>query len=197
MMSRIPVIMYSEGDLSEADESTIARHSEKMAVHTVRSPERLLDETVLFLHRVEANLPEEQREILKMVHDKESILAGKKILVTDDDMRNVFAISSALEEKGVEIIVAKNGRESLTQLDAYPDIDLVLMDIMMPEMDGYEAMTEIRKREEFKKLPVIALTAKAMKGDRQKCIEAGASDYLPKPIDLEKLTSMLRVWLYQ
>ena len=196
-ISRIPVVVYSGKELSAADEAAFARHAEKMTVHTVRSPERLLDETVLFLHRVEAKLPEKQRKMLKMVHDKESILNGKKILLADDDMRNVFGLSTALEGKGLEIVVAKNGKEALEQLDKHPDIALVLMDIMMPEMDGYEATAEIRRRKQFEKLPVIALTAKAMKGDRQKCIEAGASDYLSKPVDLEKLTSLLRVWLYR
>ncbi len=196
-INRIPIVVYSGEELSAADEAAIARHVGKMIVHTVRSPERLLDETTLFLHRVEADLPETQRKMLKMVHDKESILNGKKILLADDDMRNVFALSAALEDKGLEIVVAKNGKEALAQLDDHPDIDLVLMDIMMPVMDGYETTAEIRLRKPFERLPIIALTAKAMKGDRQKCIEFGASDYLSKPVDLEKLTSLLRVWLYR
>ena len=196
-VDRVPVVVYSEEDLSAAEESTIALLAEKRTVHSVRSPERLLDETVLFLHRVEANLPESKRKMLRMVHDKESILKGKRILLADDDMRNIFALSAALEDRGMQIITAKNGREALKRLENFPDIDLVLIDIMMPEMDGYEAMAEIRRQNQFKKLPIIALTAKAMKGDRQKCISAGASDYLSKPVDLHKLTSLLRVWLYQ
>jgi tubulin-specific chaperone A len=131
-----------------------------------------------------------------MIHDKESILKDKIILLTDDDMRNVFAITNTLEEKGMNVLVAKNGMEALECLDSRPDVDLVLMDIMMPEMDGYEAIRQIRKKDNLKKLPIIALTAKAMKGDRSKCIEAGANDYLAKPVDTEKLFSMLRVWLY-
>ena len=131
-----------------------------------------------------------------MVHDKESILTDKKILLVDDDMRNVFAITHILEEKGIKALVGKNGKEALICVNENPDVDLVLMDIMMPEMDGYEAMRHIRKDERFKKLPIIALTAKAMKGDRAKCTEAGANDYLAKPVDPNKLLSMLRVWLY-
>lgn len=131
-----------------------------------------------------------------MIHDKESILNDKKILLVDDDMRNVYALASILEEKGVRVLIGKNGREGLECLKKNPDVDLVLMDIMMPEMDGYEAMKEIRKQKKFRQLPIIALTAKAMRGDRAKCIESGANDYLSKPVDTDKLLSMLRVWLY-
>ena len=131
-----------------------------------------------------------------MVHNKEAILSGSKILLVDDDMRNVFALTSVLEERNIEIVVAKDGVESLERLEEVEDIDAVLMDIMMPRMDGYEAMRQIRNQSKFKKLPIIALTAKAMKGDRNKCIEAGASDYLAKPVNPDKLISMLRVWLY-
>ena len=135
--------------------------------------------------------------MLQMTHDKESIFDGVKILLVDDDMRNVFALTPVLEEKQVQVLIGKDGKESLKCLNEHPDIDLVLMDIMMPEMDGYQATEEIRKQAQFKNLPIIALTAKAMKGDRHKCIEAGASDYLSKPIDIDKLLSMLRVWLYK
>ena len=131
-----------------------------------------------------------------MIHSKEEVLAGKKILVVDDDMRNVFSIKKVLEEKSLKVLIGKNGKESITCLNDNPDINLVLMDIMMPEMDGYTAIGEIRKQERFKKLPIIALTAKAMKGDRSKCIEAGANDYLAKPFEIDRLFSMLRVWLY-
>nr|WP_244292192.1 response regulator [Vibrio cidicii] len=134
--------------------------------------------------------------MLRAVHNKESVLIGKKVLLVDDDMRNVFALSSILEDKGMDIVIARDGLESLDKLKENPDIDVVLMDIMMPRMDGYEAMEEIRKQKVYEKLPVIALTAKAMKGDRSKCIEAGASDYLAKPVNTDKLLSMLRVWLY-
>ncbi|HEC42947.1 MAG TPA: response regulator, partial [Bacteroides sp.] len=161
------------------------------------SQQKLLDDTTLFLHRVETNLSEEQQKMIRMIHDKEAILTGKKVLVVDDDMRNVFSLKKVLEDKGVEVLVGKNGKEGLKRLNDNPEIDLVLMDIMMPEMDGYEAMEEIRKQERFKDLPIIALTAKAMKGDRAKCIEAGASDYMTKPVDTDRLFSVLRVWLYK
>ena len=131
-----------------------------------------------------------------MLHDKEAVLSGKTVLMVDDDIRNVFALSNVLEEKGIHILVGEHGKESLDLLEQHPEIDLVLMDIMMPEMDGYEAMGHIRQQPRFKTLPIIALTAKAMKGDRQRCIDAGASDYLSKPVDTNKLLSLLRVWLY-
>ena len=152
---------------------------------------------VLFLHVVEANLPEEKRKALSMIHDKEAAFKDKKVLLVDDDARNVFALSSVLEKKGMKVLAGKNGKEGLECLNNMPDIDLVLMDVMMPEMDGYETIREIRNQERFKDLPVIALTAKAMKGDRNKCIEAGANDYIAKPIDTERLLSLLRVWLYK
>jgi CheY-like chemotaxis protein len=142
-------------------------------------------------------LPKEKRSMLRMVHDKEAILTGKKVLVVDDDMRNTFALATVLEEKNMEVLIAKNGREALTSLENNKDVSIILMDIMMPEMDGYEAMHHIRAQERFRKLPIIALTAKAMKGDKAKCIEAGANDYLAKPVDMDKLVSLMRVWLYR
>ncbi|MBF0118306.1 MAG: response regulator [Desulfobacterales bacterium] len=192
----IPVIIYTNRELTSQEKLSINEYGEKTIIKGVKSPERLLEETTLFLHRVDTNLPEDKRKLLKLVHDKESILKGRKILLVDDDMRNVFAMTSIMEEKGINIIVAKNGKESLSIIDKNPDIDLVLMDIMMPEMDGYEAMKKIREQKHLVKLPIIALTAKAMKGDRTKCIEAGANDYLTKPVDPDKLLTMLRVWLY-
>ncbi|MDY6855392.1 MAG: response regulator [Thermodesulfobacteriota bacterium] len=195
-IAHIPVIVYTARELTREEETLINKHAEKVVIKGAKSPERLLDETMLFLHRVEADLPEEKRKILKMIHDKESILENKKILLVDDDMRNVFALTSILEEKGMEVLVGKNGLEAIECLNKNPDVDLVLMDIMMPEMDGYEAMSEIRKDKRFKDLPIITLTAKAMKGDRAKCIESGANDYLAKPVDTTKLLSMMRVWLY-
>ncbi len=193
---RVPIIVYTGRDLTKEEKMTLDEYAEKVIIKGAKSPEKLLDETTLFLHRVEADLPEHQRQMLQMIHDKESILKDKKVLLADDDMRNVFAITNTLEEKGMNVLVAKNGKEALECLDSRPDVDLVLMDIMMPEMDGYEAIREIRKMDNLQKLPIIALTAKAMKGDRSKCIEAGANDYLAKPVDTEKLFSMLRVWLY-
>ncbi len=193
---RVPIIVYTGRDLTKEEKMVLDEYAEKVIIKGAKSPEKLLDETTLFLHRVEADLPEHQRQMLRMIHDKESILKDKEVLLADDDMRNVFAISNTLEEKGMKVLVAKNGKEALECLETKPDVDLVLMDIMMPEMDGYEAIREIRKKDNLKNIPIIALTAKAMKGDRSKCIEAGANDYLAKPVDTEKLFSMLRVWLY-
>ncbi|MCP4687823.1 MAG: response regulator [Desulfobacterales bacterium] len=193
----LPVIVHTARDLTPGERTMLDGFAESIVIKDIKSQEKLLDETTLFLHRVEADLPEEKRKMLRMIHDKEAILENKKILVVDDDMRNVFALINILEDKGVKPIVAKNGRESLLKVRENPDVDLVLMDIMMPEMDGYTAMREIRKMgSKFEKTPIIALTAKAMKGDREKCIKAGASDYLSKPVDQDKLLSMLRVWLY-
>ncbi|SDJ38020.1 signal transduction histidine kinase [Ferrimonas sediminum] len=194
--ARVPIIIYTGRDLAREEEKKLNRYAESIIIKGVKSPERLLDESALFLHRVEADMPEEKRGMLKAIHQKEGALSGKRILLVDDDMRNVFALSSVLEEKGMEVTIARNGFEALEKLGEMEQADGVLMDIMMPKMDGYEAMREIRKRSHWAKLPIIALTAKAMKGDRSKCIEAGASDYLAKPVDTDKLLSMLRVWLY-
>lgn len=196
-LSQIPVIIYADRELTAQEEMMLQTSSASLTVKAVRSPERLLDEATLFLHQLEERLPHEKRQMLQMVHDKEAILRGKKVLVVDDDMRNTFALATVLEERDMEVIVAKNGKESLQLLNETPDIALVLMDIMMPEMDGYEAMRKIREQARFRKLPMIALTAKAMKGDKAKCIEAGANDYLAKPVDTDKLVSLMRVWLYR
>ncbi len=196
-MSHAPVIVHTGKELTRPEENELAQHAASVIIKGARSPERLLDETSLFLHRIEANLPEEKRRILRMLHDKDAVLKDKSILLVDDDMRNVFAVSSVLEERGMKTVIGKNGREGIDALKKNPRIDLVLMDIMMPEMDGYAAIREIRKEERFMNLPIIAITAKAMKGDREKCIEAGASDYLSKPVDPDKLLTLLRVWLYK
>jgi tubulin-specific chaperone A len=195
--ARLPIIIYTGRELTKAEEEELQRQAESIIIKGVRSPERLLDESALFLHRVEASLPERQRAMIRMMHDRDAALKDRTVLLVDDDMRNVFALSSVLEEKGIKVEIARDGRESLAKLADHPNVDLVLMDIMMPEMDGYEAMRAIRKKREFAKLPIIALTAKAMKGDRNKCVEAGANDYLAKPVDTEKLLSLLRVWLYR
>ncbi|MCP4253367.1 MAG: response regulator [Candidatus Scalindua sp.] len=193
---QLPVIVYTGRNLTNEEKRIIDEYAATTIMKGVGSHRKLLDETTLFLHRIEANLPETQRKLLRMIHDKEAVLTGKKILVVDDDMRNVFSIKKVLEDKGMEIVIGKNGQEGLASLNDNPDVHLVLMDIMMPEMDGYTAIGEIRKQDRFKNLPVIALTAKAMKGDRSQCIEAGANDYLAKPFDIDRLFSMLRVWLY-
>jgi len=194
---QIPVIVYTERDLTSAEETLLLQCADYLTVKTASSPERLLDEATLFLHQIEAHLPAAQQQMLRMVHDKEAILTGKKVLIVDDDIRNTFALTTFLEDKNLEVIVGNNGKEALTLLEKHPDIAIILMDIMMPEMDGYEAMREIRSQRPFRKLPIIALTAKAMKGDKSKCIEAGANDYLSKPVDTDKLISLMRVWLYR
>jgi len=196
-LSQVPVILYTDRELSREEEAIASHCADNVTIKSVRSPERLLDEATLFLHQLEANLPKEKRSMLRMVHDKEAILTGKKVLVVDDDMRNTFALATVLEEKNMEVLIAKNGKEALTSLENNKDVSIILMDIMMPEMDGYEAMHHIRAQERFRKLPIIALTAKAMKGDKAKCIEAGANDYLAKPVDMDKLVSLMRVWLYR
>ncbi|MCK5720799.1 MAG: response regulator, partial [Thiomargarita sp.] len=151
----------------------------------------------LFLHQIAADLPTEKRDILRMIHDKTEIFHTKKVLLVDDDMRNSFALTTVLESHEMKIILAENGKEALEKLAKHDDIAIVLMDIMMPEMDGYEAMKKIRQQSKYRKLPIIALTAKAMKEDKIKCIEAGANDYLAKPINTDKLLSLMRVWLYR
>ncbi|GIP24407.1 response regulator [Paenibacillus sp. J22TS3] len=192
----LPIIIYTGKELDSKEETRLRKYAESIIIKDVKSPERLLDETTLFLHRVEANLPEEKRKILQKLHNKEELFEGKKILLVDDDVRNVFALSSVLEGYQMDVVFAENGREALELLEQHGDFDLVLMDMMMPEMDGYEAMRRIREIPQFEKLPIIALTAKAMKDDRFKCIEAGASDYMKKPIQTDQLLSLMRVWLY-
>ncbi len=192
----IPVIIYAERALSAAEEKQLESCTQQLTLKSVRSPEHLLDEAVLFLHQIESQLPEPQREVLHRLHDKDALFQGKKVLLADDDMRNVFALGSVLEDKGMELVLAKNGEEAVQQLREHPDISLILMDLMMPKMDGFEAMRQIRSESRFKKVPIIALTAKAMKNDRSKSIEAGANDYLSKPIEMDKLLSLIRVWLH-
>jgi len=195
-LRRMPIIVYTGKELSREEESELRMLSESIIVKDVRSPERLLDETALFLHRVEANLPDPKREILRRLTESDPALSGKKVLLVDDDARNLFAITTILEQHEMKVVYAENGQQALDKLAADADINIVLMDIMMPEMDGYEATRRIRAQQRYAKLPIIALTAKAMKGDREKCIEAGASDYITKPIDANQLVSLLRVWLY-
>ncbi|MDB4871548.1 MAG: ATP-binding region ATPase domain protein, partial [Gemmatimonadales bacterium] len=193
----LPIIIYTGKDLSPEDETKIKKYAETIIVKDVKSPERLLDETALFLHRIEARLPEQKRKMLEHLHDADSVVAGKNVLVVDDDVRNIFSLTSMLEDHGMVVRFAENGKQALDQLKKDPNVDAVLMDVMMPEMDGYETTRAIRAMDQFKALPIIALTAKAMKGDREKCIAAGASDYITKPVDTDQLLSLLRVWLYR
>jgi CheY-like chemotaxis protein len=193
----LPIIVYTGKELTRREETKLRRYAETIVVKDASSPERLLDETSLFLHRVESRLPAAKRRMLEQLHDAEAVFLGRKILIVDDDVRNVFALASVLEAHGMEVLYAENGREGVETLEASPEVDLVLMDVMMPELDGYEATRRIRARDEFQRLPIIALTAKAMKGDREKTIAAGASDYITKPVDVDQLLSLMRVWLYR
>ncbi len=193
----LPIIIYTGKEITKAQETELRRMADTIIVKDVRSPERLLDETALFLHRVQASLPVPKRQILEQLHTSDSLLAGKKVLIIDDDMRNIFALTSMLERYQMQTLYAENGRDGIEVLQNNPDINIILMDIMMPEMDGYETTRHIRQNPQFRNLPIIALTAKAMQGDREKCISAGASDYITKPVDTEQLRSLLRVWLYQ
>lgn len=190
-----PIIVYTGRELSKEENSELQKYAESIIIKGVKSEERLLDETALFLHRTINNLPESKQEIISNLYDKEKVFQNKKILLVDDDMRNLFALSKILKEKSMEVIKAENGLVALELLEKNPDIDMVLMDIMMPEMDGYEAMRRIRAQEKYEDLPIIAITAKAMKEDKQKCLDAGANDYIPKPVDVQRLLSLMRVWL--
>jgi hypothetical protein len=196
-LSKLPIIVYTGKELTRTEEIELKRIAETIIIKDVRSPERLLDETALFLHRVEADLPQQKRQMLEQLHSSNHVLAGKKVLIVDDDVRNIFALTSMLERHQMQILYAENGRDGIAVLQNTPDIDVVLMDVMMPEMDGYETMRAIREDTKLKSLPIIALTAKAMQGDRDKCIAAGASDYITKPVDTEQLLSLLCVWLYR
>lgn len=192
-----PVIVYTARDITREEEEKLRLYSGSIIIKGAKSPERLLSEVTLFLHRVETELPVERQKMLKDLRSRESTLSSRKILIVDDDVRNIFALTSSLEVQGAQIVVARNGREALEKLKEVENVDLVLMDIMMPEMDGYEAMQRIRTNKKLENLPIIALTAKAMKDDRQRCLDAGANDYLSKPLDIEKLLSLIRVWLPQ
>ncbi|HEY4316740.1 MAG TPA: response regulator [Herbaspirillum sp.] len=190
-----PVIIYTGRNLTRAEENDLLKYSRTIIIKGARSPERLLDEVTLFLHKVESELSAERQGMLRKVRSRDRIFEGRKVLLVDDDVRNIFALTNALEQKGLGVEIGRNGFEAISQLDALPDIDLVLMDVMMPGMNGLEAMAQIRQDARFRKLPIIAITAKAMKDDQEQCIKAGASDYLAKPIDLDRLYSLLRVWM--
>ncbi|MCY7378932.1 MAG: HAMP domain-containing protein [Gemmatimonadaceae bacterium] len=193
----LPIIIYTGKELSAAEDTKLRKFAETIIVKDVKSPERLLDETALFLHRVEAKLPEQKRRMLEQLHNTDAVFASKRVLIVDDDVRNIFSLTSMLEDHGMHVSFAENGKDAVALLKERQDFDLVLMDIMMPEMDGYETTRAIRQVPALKSLPIIALTAKAMKGDREKTIAAGASDYITKPVDTDQLLSLMRVWLYR
>ncbi|MES2264974.1 MAG: HAMP domain-containing protein [Pseudomonadota bacterium] len=192
----LPIVINTAKELNRKEVAKLKRYAKTIVVKDARSPERLLDETALFLHRSQASLPELQRRMLEEIHAADGGLAGRKVLIVDDDLRNIFALSSLLERQQMQVSFAENGRDGIEVLERDPTIEIVLMDIMMPEMDGYDTMRAIRRIPKFKSLPIITLTAKAMKGDRDKCIAAGASDYITKPVDVAQLLSLMRVWLH-
>jgi CheY-like chemotaxis protein len=195
VLRELPIIAYVQDRLSKAERAKLDALSKAAVISIADSPERLVDRAALFLHRVEAQLPTPTRKMLGALRTGDAPLQGKKVLVIDDDIRNVFALTSTLEGRGMKVVFAENGREGIERLQQHPNTDLVLLDIMMPEMDGYETARAIRLMSRFEHLPIISLTAKAMKGDREKAIAAGASDYITKPVDVEQLVSMMRVWL--
>ena len=196
-LRELPVVVFTGKELTAEEDARLRTLARSVVVKGVESPERLLDETALFLHRVVANLPVERQRMLEKLHGSDEALAGKKVLIVDDDVRNIFALSSVLERRRMLVLTAGTGREAIQILEDTPDIAIVLMDIMMPEMDGFETMQVIRQNPKCWRMPIIALTAKAMKGDREKCLEAGASDYLAKPVNTEQLLSALRLWLHR
>ena len=191
----LPVVVYTGKELAKREEQRLKKYAESVILKSgASSPEKLLSDTALFLHRIEAKLSPQARELLKERRDAAEVIAGKKVLIVDDDVRNIFALTSVLESHGVDVVYAENGKDGIETLERNPDVDVVLMDVMMPEMDGYETMRHIRNDPAHKKLPIIAITAKALKEDKEKCIEAGASDYLPKPVEADKLLELIRLW---
>jgi CheY-like chemotaxis protein len=196
-LSDIPVVVFTGRELSAEEDATLHTMARSIVVKGVESPERLLDETSLFLHRVVTELPVEKQRMLERLNSSDEDLIGRTVLLVDDDPRNIFALSSVLERRGMRVLTATNGSEAISYIESHTDVAIVLMDIMMPEMDGYQTIERIRSNARFRRLPIIALTAKAMKGDREKCLEAGASDYLAKPVNTEQLLSALRMWLHR
>jgi CheY-like chemotaxis protein len=196
-LADVPVVVFTGKDLNSAEQAQLKTMAKSIVLKDVQSPERLLDETALFLHRVVTELPPEKQKMLQRLHNSNEILRGRKILVVDDDARNIFALTSMLENQDMDVISATDGRTAIDIIRNTPGLGVVLMDIMMPDMDGYATMREIRRTPEFRLLPIIALTAKAMKGDREKCLDAGASDYISKPVNTDQLLSLMRVWLYR
>ena len=196
-LATVPVVVFTGRELSPEEDARLRTLARSVVVKGVESPERLLDETSLFLHRVTSRLPREKQNMLERLHRSDDDLVGKAVLVVDDDVRNIFALSSVLERRGMRVLTASTGSEAIELLEHTDDLSIVLMDIMMPEMDGYQTMRRIRENPALQRLPIVALTAKAMKGDREKCFEAGASDYLAKPVNTDQLLSALRMWLHR
>jgi len=192
-LSDLPVVVFTGKELTPEEDARLHTLARSVVVKGVESPERLMDETALFLHRVIADLPPEKQKMIDRLHRSDEALVGKKVLVVDDDIRNIFALSRVLERRGMIVLTAGTGREAIATIESTPDVSIVLMDIMMPEMDGYATMQVIRQNHSFRRMPIVALTAKAMKGDREKCLEAGASEYLAKPVNTEQLLSALRM----
>jgi CheY-like chemotaxis protein len=193
----LPVIVFTGRELSAEEDLRLHSMARSVVVKGVESPDRLLDETALFLHRIVANLPPEKQRMLDRLHSSDEDLANRTVLLVDDDSRNIFALSSVLERRGMHVLTATTGNEAISLLRDNPSVAIVLMDIMMPEMDGYQTMQAMRRNADWRRLPIIALTAKAMKGDREKCLEAGASDYLAKPVNTDQLLASLRTWLHR
>ena len=196
-LSDVPVVVFTGRELSAEEDAQLHTMARSIVVKGVESPERLLDETALFLHRIVTDLPAEKQRMLERLNSSDEDLVGRTVLLVDDDARNIFALSSVLERRGMHVLTATTGKEAIALAESTPDLAIVLMDIMMPEMDGYQTMQVIRQKPDFRRLPIVALTAKAMKGDREKCLEAGASDYLAKPVNTEQLLSALRMWLHR
>jgi CheY-like chemotaxis protein len=196
-LQNLPIVVFTGKELSDEEEERLKVVAKSVVLKDVQSPERLFDETALFLHRVVADLPEAKRQLLDRLHGSNDVLRGRKVLVVDDDARNIFALTTVLENQDMEVLSATNGHQAIELIRSVPDLGVVMMDIMMPEMDGYQTMRQIRTYPEFRTLPILALTAKAMKGDREKCLQAGASDYIAKPVNTDQLLSLLRVWLYR
>jgi CheY-like chemotaxis protein len=197
LLQNMPIVVFTGKELTADENQRLKKVARSIVIKGVESPERLLDETALFLHRVIAELPPNKQQMVQRLHESDDAIRSKRVLVVDDDVRNIFALSSVLERHGMDVVTAGTGQEAIEKVATDPDIDLVLMDIMMPGMDGYDTMRAIREKPESRSLPIVALTAKAMKGDREKCLEAGASDYLAKPVNTEQLLSALRMWLHR
>jgi CheY-like chemotaxis protein len=193
----IPCVVYTGKDLKADEQERLKVMAKSIVLKDVHSPERLLDETALFLHRVVTDLPADKQAMLERLHRGKEVLRGRKVLIVDDDARNIFALTSVLENQEIEVISATSGREAIGIIERSSDLSMVLMDIMMPDMDGYQTMREIRASPRTRLLPILALTAKAMKGDREKCLDAGASDYIAKPVNTRELLSLMRLWLFR